>query len=78
MVRDNLILRMRPDDWEAVLRTNLDGAYHCIKQVLPGMVRQRTFNIRWISGPSRDAANFDAQPDRTVRYSGAEVAVQPG
>jgi alpha-D-xyloside xylohydrolase len=44
----------------------------------PGMVRQRTFNIRWISGPSRDAANFDAQPDRTVRYSGAEVAVQPG
>ncbi len=41
MVRDNLILRMRPDDWETVLRTNLDGAYHCIKQVLPGMVRQR-------------------------------------
>ncbi len=41
MVRDNLILRMRPDDWDTVLRTNLDGAYHCIKQVLPGMVRQR-------------------------------------
>jgi 3-oxoacyl-[acyl-carrier protein] reductase len=41
VVRDNLILRMNTADWEAVLRTNLDGAYHCTKEVLPGMVRQR-------------------------------------
>jgi 3-oxoacyl-[acyl-carrier protein] reductase len=41
ITRDNLVLRMKPDDWEAVLRTNLDGAYHCIKAVLPGMVKQR-------------------------------------
>ncbi|MGA8185428.1 MAG: 3-oxoacyl-[acyl-carrier-protein] reductase [Terriglobia bacterium] len=41
VVRDNLILRMKPEDWDAVLRTNLDGAYHCIKEALPGMVRQR-------------------------------------
>ena len=41
VVRDNLFLRMKIEDWDAVLRTNLDGAYHCIKEVLPGMVRQR-------------------------------------
>ena len=32
---------MKAQDWEAVLKTNLDGAFHCIKAVLPGMVRQR-------------------------------------
>ncbi|MGH9450818.1 MAG: 3-oxoacyl-[acyl-carrier-protein] reductase [Terriglobia bacterium] len=41
ITRDNLLLRMKPDDWEAVLKTNLDGAYHCIRAVLPGMVKQR-------------------------------------
>jgi alpha-D-xyloside xylohydrolase len=43
----------------------------------PAMPRERTFHVRWISGPSRDAANFDARPDRTVGYSGAEVTVRP-
>jgi 3-oxoacyl-[acyl-carrier protein] reductase len=41
ITRDNLVLRMKSEDWEAVLKTNLDGAYHCIKAVMPGMVRQR-------------------------------------
>ncbi|MDE3180495.1 MAG: 3-oxoacyl-[acyl-carrier-protein] reductase [Acidobacteriota bacterium] len=41
ITRDNLVLRMKPEDWEAVLGTNLDGAYHCIRAVLPGMVKQR-------------------------------------
>lgn len=41
VTKDNLLLRMKPEDWEAVLKTNLDGAYHCIRAVLPGMVRQR-------------------------------------
>ena len=41
IAKDNLVLRMKPEDWDAVLRTNLDGAYHCIHAVLHGMVRQR-------------------------------------
>jgi 3-oxoacyl-[acyl-carrier protein] reductase len=41
ITKDNLVLRMKPEDWEAVLRTNLDGAFHCIKAVMSGMVRQR-------------------------------------
>jgi 3-oxoacyl-[acyl-carrier protein] reductase len=45
ITRDNLILRMKPPDWEAVFRTNLDGAYNCIRLVLPGMVRRRAGRI---------------------------------
>ena len=32
ITRDGLALRMKPDDWEAVLRTNLTGAHLCIQQ----------------------------------------------
>ena len=49
ITRDNLLLRMKPDDWEAVIRTNLEGAYHCIRLVLPGMVRRRSGRIINIS-----------------------------
>jgi len=41
ITRDNLLMRMKPEDWEAVLKTNLDGAYYCIRSVLPFMVKQR-------------------------------------
>lgn len=41
ITRDNLLMRVKPADWEAVIRTNLEGAYHCIRLVLPGMVRRR-------------------------------------
>jgi 3-oxoacyl-[acyl-carrier protein] reductase len=41
LTRDNLAMRLKAEDWEAVLRTNLDGAFYCIKGVLPPMVKQR-------------------------------------
>jgi 3-oxoacyl-[acyl-carrier protein] reductase len=41
ITKDNLVMRMKPEDWDAVLRVNLDGAFHCIRAVLPHMVRQR-------------------------------------
>jgi 3-oxoacyl-[acyl-carrier protein] reductase len=41
ITKDNLLMRMKPEDWEAVLKTNLEGPYQCIRAVLPGMVRQR-------------------------------------
>ena len=49
ITRDNLLLRMKPNDWEAVIRTNLEGAYHCIRLTLPGMVRRRAGRIINIS-----------------------------
>ena len=48
IARDNLAMRLKPEDWESVLRTNLDGAFYCIRAVLPGMVKQhygRIINI---------------------------------
>ena len=39
--RDQLSMRMKRADWDAVLETNLTGAHLCIQQVLPGMLRQR-------------------------------------
>lgn len=57
VVRDNLLLRMKPEDWDAVLRTNLDGAYHCIKEALPGMVRQRYGRIINIASVVAQAGN---------------------
>jgi 3-oxoacyl-[acyl-carrier protein] reductase len=41
ITRDGLSMRMRMDDWDAVLRTNLTGAHLCIQQALGTMMRQR-------------------------------------
>jgi len=41
ITKDNLVMRMKTDDWEVVLKTNLDGAFYCTRAVLPHMVRQR-------------------------------------
>lgn len=41
VARDNLILRMKDEEWAQVLRTNLDGLFYVTRQVVAGMVRQR-------------------------------------
>lgn len=41
-----------------------------------GMLRERTIHIRWISGPRKDAAEFTAKPDATVRYVGKSLNVR--
>jgi 3-oxoacyl-[acyl-carrier protein] reductase len=48
---------MKREDWEAVLRTNLDGAYHCIQAVLPGMVKRRYGRIINISSVVAQTGN---------------------
>lgn len=41
ITRDTLLLRMKPDDWEQVLQTNLTGAFHCARLALRPMIKQR-------------------------------------
>lgn len=41
ITRDNLLLRMKDEEWEAVLNTNLKGAFHCTRAALRPMVKQR-------------------------------------
>ncbi len=41
ITRDTLLVRMTEDDWDAVLGTNLKGAFLCTRSVLRPMMRQR-------------------------------------
>jgi len=45
ITRDGLALRMKQDDWEAVIRTNLTGAHLCTQQALATMMRARAGRI---------------------------------
>ena len=49
ITRDGLLLRMKEEDWTAVLDTNLKGAFHCIKAVARPMMKQRMGRIVNIS-----------------------------
>ena len=65
ITRDNLALRMRKDDWNVVLETNLTGAFRAIQQVLQGMMRERwgrIINITSVVGQAGNAgqANYAA------------------
>ncbi len=54
VTRDNLILRMKEDDWDAVMDTNLKGAWNFARAALRTMLRQEdggsVLNISSISG----------------------------
>jgi 3-oxoacyl-[acyl-carrier protein] reductase len=41
ITRDQLVMRMKRADWDAVLSTNLTSAYLCTQQVSMSMIRQR-------------------------------------
>jgi 3-oxoacyl-[acyl-carrier protein] reductase len=49
ITRDGLALRMKQEDWDAVIRTNLTGAHLCIQQALATMMRARAGRIINIS-----------------------------
>ena len=42
ITRDNLLLRMKPEDWEAVMQTNLASVFRLSKAVLRGMLKARS------------------------------------
>jgi 3-oxoacyl-[acyl-carrier protein] reductase len=53
ITRDTLAMRMGSEDWDAVLQTNLKGAFNFTRAVLRAMVKQRTgriINISSVSG----------------------------
>ncbi len=57
ITKDGLAVRIKPADWEIVLRTNLTGAFHAIQQVLPGMMRERWGRIVNISSVVGEMGN---------------------
>jgi len=62
ITRDGLAVRMKAADWDAVLRTNLDGTFQAIQQVLPGMMRNRwgrIINISSVVGQAGSAGQVN-------------------
>ena len=57
VTRDGLAMRMKRDDWDAVLHTNLSGSFFCIQQVLSGMIRERWGRIVNISSVVGESGN---------------------
>ncbi len=41
ITRDGLLMRMKEEDWDLVLKVNLTGTFHCIKALVPSMSKQR-------------------------------------
>lgn len=65
ITRDQLLLRMKPEDWSDVLRINLDGTFHCTKVFGKDMIRSRwgrIINISSVVGTLGNAgqANYAA------------------
>lgn len=55
ITRDNLLMRMKEEEWDAVINTNLKGVFNCTKAVTRQMMKQRKgriINIASIVGVS--------------------------
>jgi 3-oxoacyl-[acyl-carrier protein] reductase len=70
ITRDNLLIRMKDDEWDAILDTNLKSAYRLSKAVLRGMMKARQgriINIGSVVGISGNAGQ--------TNYAAAKAAL---
>jgi len=76
ITRDNLLLTMKPEEWNEVLETNLFGVFHCSKAVLRPMMKQRygkIINITSIAGITGNAGqtNYSASKAGVIGFTKA-------
>ena len=70
ITRDNLLMRMKPDQWESVIATNLNGLYYCSQAVLRPMIRQRGGRIINMSS----VVGLTGNPGQ-VNYAASKAAI---
>ncbi|NEO97595.1 MAG: 3-oxoacyl-[acyl-carrier-protein] reductase [Symploca sp. SIO2E9] len=74
ITRDNLLLRMKPEDWQAVINLNLTGVFFCTKAVSKVMLKQRSgriINIASIAGQMGNPgqANYSAAKAGVIGFT---------
>ena len=74
VTRDGLLMRMKEDDWDVVLNTNLKGAYNCSKAAVRPMMKARwgrIVNITSVVGITGNAgqANYAASKAGLVGFT---------
>lgn len=70
MTRDTLLMRARPQDWDAVMDTNLGGVYRMSKEVVPRMLKARSGRIVSLSSVIGETGN----PGQTV-YAASKAGI---
>lgn len=76
ITRDALLMRMKEDDWDIVMETNLKGTYNCTKAAQRPMIRQRygrIINITSVSGVAGQVgqANYSASKAGVIGFTKA-------
>ena len=74
ITRDGLLMRMKSDDWNAVINTNLTGVYNCTKGVTKMMMKQRSgsiINMTSVVGETGNAgqANYAAAKAGVIGFT---------
>jgi len=74
ITRDNLLLRMKPADWQAVLNLNLTGVFLCTRAVSKIMLKQRSgriINIASVAGQMGNPgqANYSAAKAGVIGFT---------
>jgi 3-oxoacyl-[acyl-carrier protein] reductase len=74
ITRDALLLRMRPEDWQAVIDTNLTGVFLCTRAVAKIMLKQRSgriINITSVAGQMGNPgqANYSAAKAGVIGFT---------